>query len=98
LVVSEIVTNAVQASRSLVQQPGVLRFWLLSDKERVLILVWDASPRAPVPSGQSPGHPYERGRGLILVEAISHKWSWYFVQETGGKVVWALCLHPEAGL
>jgi hypothetical protein len=30
----------------------------------------------------------------MLVEAISDQWSWYLAQETGGKVVWALCITP----
>ncbi len=90
LVVSEIVTNAVHASLPLIQ-PSVVRLWLLSDREEVLILVWDASPRRPVPSGKSPGDIGDGGRGLMLVGAISDQWSWYPVPETGGKVVWALC-------
>jgi anti-sigma regulatory factor (Ser/Thr protein kinase) len=90
LLVSEIVTNAVKASRPLVQ-PRVVRLWLLSDKERVLILVWDASPHPPVPPGDTTGEIRESGRGLMLVEAISDRWSWYSAPGTGGKVVWALC-------
>jgi anti-sigma regulatory factor (Ser/Thr protein kinase) len=90
LVVSEIVTNAVRASRPLVQ-PSVVRLWLLSERRRVLILVWDGSPRPPVPLDQAAGEIYEGGRGLMLVEALSDRWSWYRIPETGGKVVWALC-------
>jgi anti-sigma regulatory factor (Ser/Thr protein kinase) len=90
LIVSEIVTNAVQASRSLIQ-PSVVRLWLLSEQRRVLILVWDGSQRPPMPLDQSAGEIYEGGRGLLLVDALSDRWSWYSVPETGGKVVWALC-------
>ncbi|HUY50825.1 MAG TPA: ATP-binding protein [Streptosporangiaceae bacterium] len=46
LLVSELVTNAIKASRS----TGLItpvRLWLRADKTRVLILVWDASPQAP---------------------------------------------------
>jgi hypothetical protein len=33
----------------------------------------------------------ESGRGLLLVDAISKRWDWYFPQDgAGGKVVWAL--------
>ena len=40
---------------------------------------------------------------MMLVGAVSEKWSWYPVPETGGKVVWAelpIPPHPltEAGL
>jgi anti-sigma regulatory factor (Ser/Thr protein kinase) len=86
LLVSELVTNAVQASRAM-QRITPVRLWLLTDKARVLILVWDASPRAPERvhvSGDA-----ESGRGLLLVETISDKWGWYFPQGTAGKVVWA---------
>jgi anti-sigma regulatory factor (Ser/Thr protein kinase) len=90
LVVSEIFTNAVQASRLLIQ-PSVVRLWLLSERRRVLILVWDGSPRPPMPLDHTAGEIYEGGRGLMLVGAVSDRWSWYPVPETGGKVVWALC-------
>ena len=44
ILVSELVTNAVAASRSLDQVLPV-RVWLLSDKAHVLVVVRDASPR-----------------------------------------------------
>lgn len=91
--VSEIVTNAIQASRSL-NHIATVRLWLLSDKERLLILVWDASPQPPKPSRHDNSETWEGGRGLMLVEAISDQWSWYLAHETGGKVVWALCNTP----
>src|SRR5215831_1842123 len=40
LIVSELVTNAVRASQ-LLGQFTPIRFWLMSDKDRLLILVWD---------------------------------------------------------
>jgi len=93
LLVSELVTNAVKASRS----TGLItpvRLWLRADKTRVLILVWDASPQAPARMNTS--EDAEGGRGLLLVETISDSWAWYFPQETGGKVVWALCgMNPD---
>ena len=87
LLVSELVTNAMHASRTMKEITPV-RLWLLTDKTRVLILVWDASSQAPARvdiSGDG-----ESGRGLLLVETISDKWDWYFPQDMGGKVVWAL--------
>jgi anti-sigma regulatory factor (Ser/Thr protein kinase) len=62
--------------------------WLLSDKARVMILVWDASPEAPLML--SPEDNEEAGRGLFLVDAISARWDWYPVPNAGGKVVRAL--------
>ena len=94
LVVSEMITNGVQASRAMTQ--AAVRLWLLSDRARVVILAWDASPLPPVPA--DPRADAENGRGLLLVDAISERWGWYFPDEqasTGapdqrGKVVWAV--------
>jgi len=87
LVVSELVTNAVQASRAM-EQAAPVRVWLLADKAQIVILVWDASPHPPVRTESS--DDAENGRGLLLVEAISEQWSWYSDQQgTGGKFVWA---------
>jgi hypothetical protein len=61
--------------------------WLLSDKRRVLILVWDASPQPPVRMYSR--DDAENGRGLLLVETISTQWNWYFPHDPGGKAVWA---------
>ena len=46
LVVSELITNAIHASQALPWVP-VVRLWLLSDKRRVLIAVWDGNPKPP---------------------------------------------------
>lgn len=88
LVVSELVTNAVTASRS-ASPDSPVRMWLLSDTARLLILVQDDSPHPPLRA--TPGAEAERGRGLLLVEAISSKWDWYVPQPGGvGKVTWAV--------
>lgn len=88
LLVSELVTNAVAASRSMAPMPPV-RLWLLAGRAQVMVMVWDASSRPPAPAEASENA--ESGRGLLLVEAMSTRWDWYFPQEgTGGKVVWAL--------
>lgn len=86
LVVSELVTNAVHASR---QQswPPVVRLWLLSDEFRVRILVWDGSPMRPVRVDAD--EETEGGRGLLLVESISDQWNWFQPAGREGKVVWA---------
>ena len=87
LLVSELVTNAIKASRS-VGRITPVRLWLRADKTQVLILVWDASLQEPARMNMS--GDAEGGRGLLLVETISDRWDWYFPQEAGGKVVWAL--------
>jgi len=88
LVVSELVTNSVQASRAAGEFTTV-RLWLFSDKEKVLILVWDGLPQSPAPR-TAVDELAESGRGLFLVGRMSEQWSWYPVA-AGGKVVWALC-------
>jgi anti-sigma regulatory factor (Ser/Thr protein kinase) len=87
LLISELVTNAVQISRADGQTTPV-RLWVLADRTRVLILVWDSSPLHPVRMRTSEDD--ENGRGLLLVETLSTRWDWYFPpQQNGGKVVWA---------
>lgn len=95
LVVSELVTNAIRASRSLGQDTAV-RMWLLSDREKVLVVVWDASQQPPGPAEPEPGDLSDGGRGLLLVDAMSERWEWYLARDTEGKVVWALCSETEA--
>jgi hypothetical protein len=88
LLISELVTNAVAASRSM-ERGFPVRLWLLSDRVQALILAWDASPRPPV--RVDAGDDSESGRGLLLVDAISIRWGWFFPQDNGGgKTVWAL--------
>jgi anti-sigma regulatory factor (Ser/Thr protein kinase) len=90
LVVSELMTNAVTASRALDGGPHPVRLWLLSDRKRVLVLVWDACPDSPV--RMEPDACTEGGRGLMLVDAVSADWNWYAAQwdRIEGKAVWAL--------
>ena len=90
LLVAELITNAMQASRAAMQDDPI-RFWLVSDKAQVVVLVWDASPLPPVPMDVDDA---ENGRGLLLVQAVSARWGWHFPPDVGGKVVWALAL-PE---
>jgi len=88
LLVSELVTNAMQVSRATAQDtPPPVRLWLVSDKTQVVILIWDASPLPPVPVDA--GEDAETGRGLLLVEAVSQRWG-HFGHDGGGKVVWAV--------
>jgi anti-sigma regulatory factor (Ser/Thr protein kinase) len=95
LLVTELVTNAVKASRAMTQAFPV-RLWLASDSAQVLILVSDASPEPPVRMDTS--DEAENGRGLMLVEAISEQWGWYFREDNDGKVVWATMRLPTQGI
>jgi anti-sigma regulatory factor (Ser/Thr protein kinase) len=87
LLVSELVTNAVHASRSM-EWTFPVRMRLLSDRARVAIVVWDANPQPPVRTDA--GEDDETGRGLMLVDAISERWDWNATPDTGGKVVWCV--------
>ncbi len=87
LLVTELVTNAVRASRDAGRDSAV-RLWLLSDSAQLLILVWDASPQPPVLTDA--GDEAEHGRGLMLVEAVSEQWGWSPTEEGDGKFVWAI--------
>jgi len=87
LLISELVTNAVKASRAMTQGSPV-RLWLVSDSAQILILVWDSSPVPPVRMNTS--DEAESGRGLMLVEAISEQWGWYHHMNNDGKFVWAI--------
>ena len=96
LLVTELIANAVRASREMTRISAV-RLWLLSDSAQILILVWDASPQSPVLMGVSA--EAEHGRGLMLVEAVSEQWGWYSLEDGDGKFVWAiarLCFRTRA--
>ena len=87
LVVSELVTNGVRASRAMGRD--AVRMWLVSDLRQVVVFVWDASPLSPARA--DPGADAESGRGLLLVEALSDRWG-HFGYDGGGKVVWAVAV------
>ncbi len=91
LVVSELVTNAVKATRA-IESVLPVRLWLLADQARVLVLVSDSNPQPP--RRMDVGFEAEGGRGLVLVEACSEQWNWYAHRELGGKVIWALIIAP----
>lgn len=97
LVVSELVTNAVAASEGLAVgrhngrsglRNSSVGLWLRSDKEKVLVQVWDGNQLKP--HRQEPGLEAEGGRGLLLVEAFCADWGTYVPNGWAGKVVWAL--------
>lgn len=88
LLVSELMTNAIHASppAGRIQPVGL---WLSSDRSRLLILVQDTSHYPPEPADGA-GDNDERGRGLLIIEAISAKWGWDAKEDRSGKAVWAL--------
>jgi anti-sigma regulatory factor (Ser/Thr protein kinase) len=84
LIVSELATNAILASRGLISP--VIRLSLASDRSFILIRVWDGNS-GQMPVRQEARPDAEHGRGLFLVEAFSAEWGSY--REANGKVVWA---------
>jgi anti-sigma regulatory factor (Ser/Thr protein kinase) len=93
-VVSELVTNALEASTGptgeLIYVDGrmpVIRLRLLSDGSHVLIEVLDQAPGFPAP--RRAASDAEDGRGLQLVDALTRgRWGWQAV-DIHAKVVWA---------
>ena len=71
----------------LTAQDDPVRLWLVSDRQQIVIFVWDASPLPPAPADA--GEDAESGRGLLIVEAASERWGWGSPPALGGKVVWA---------
>jgi Histidine kinase-like ATPase domain len=95
MVTSELVTNAILASRGPRQHvfptrlgTPVVHLRLLSDAVRLVIEVWDQVPEAPVMRQADAAD--ESGRGLMLVEALSAQWGCGIAQGWPGKVVWAV--------
>jgi anti-sigma regulatory factor (Ser/Thr protein kinase) len=89
LVVSELLTNSVRASNSSPDAgltTPVVRLWLASDLQCVLIRVWDSSSQMPVQ--KYPGPDDDSGRGLMLVTALASEWGAY--PSANGKEVWVI--------
>jgi len=80
LVVSEVVTNAVQHGA------GVVRLRLLRRRTYVRVEVEDGSPTLPMLLARA-GGAAEQGRGLEIVRKLAARWG---SQRSGaGKLVWA---------
>ena len=98
LLVSELVTNGVQAAGATGGKPPVgLR--LSAGNGGVLIEVSDGNPRPPEPTELEDGIPpldQEGGRGLFLVETLSERWGWYPTRNPEGKVTWCEISAPPA--
>ena len=85
LIVSELITNAVDASIVLPDRPPIaLR--LLATERSLVIEAWDQSPLDLEP--HEADSDAECGRGLTVVAALSDRWG---TERTGyqRKIVWA---------
>jgi anti-sigma regulatory factor (Ser/Thr protein kinase) len=93
LLVSELVTNAVRFSGDPARtlryseraNASLISLSLRHFRDGLLIEVYDTDSNPPIRS--SPDDDAENGRGLMLVDALSREWS-YFFPEGGGKVVY----------
>jgi anti-sigma regulatory factor (Ser/Thr protein kinase) len=84
-IVSELMTNAADASMVLPERPPIALRMLASERA-LLIEAWDQSPLDLEPRAVDPDA--ECGRGLGVIAALSDRWGW---ERTGygRKVVWA---------
>ena len=96
LVVSELVTNGINASTDGEGAPRyvegcmpLIRLCLLTDGVRLVAEVWDEAPGVPV--CLRAGRDDESGRGLDLVDMITgSRWGWRPAESRPGKCVWAV--------
>ncbi|MDV7219163.1 ATP-binding protein [Streptomyces prunicolor] len=88
LVVSELVTNAVQHVIKAMPATGPVRLALTLRHRGTHLIVEVADPDVRPPLLQGAVElSAESGRGLLIVESVSKEWGYYF-PPTGGKVVW----------
>jgi hypothetical protein len=95
LISSELVTNAVVATRGLRRASAMppVRLWLRGGPGVLAILAWDASLAAPVPREAAADD--ESGRGLAIVAALSADCGFCYPRHPhGGKVTWAIVAPP----
>ena len=96
LVVSELVTNAVQASVDHDGRPrysydhglACVHLRLSADGRAALVEVWDENAMPPAPVQLELAD--EGGRGLMLIDALAERWGRNLPLSGRGKIVWAL--------
>jgi anti-sigma regulatory factor (Ser/Thr protein kinase) len=90
LLISELATNGLKASRATGWNPPI-SFSLRASELALLIEVWDANARPPAGpelDDDVPPLDGEGGRGLFLVSTLSQGWGWYPTRNPEGKVTW----------
>jgi hypothetical protein len=94
LLISEMVTNAVEACTDANGHPiyvdgrlPVVIVRLVAVPGGLVLEVWDLVPTGPVMRQADTWD--ERGRGLLLVDALAYQWSWKSAADWPGKCVWA---------
>jgi anti-sigma regulatory factor (Ser/Thr protein kinase) len=91
LLISELVTNGLKASRATGWNPPI-SFSLRASQTALVIEVWDGNPHPPAApdlhDDEVPPLEGEGGRGLFLVSTLSQGWGWYPTRNPEGKVTW----------
>jgi hypothetical protein len=100
LLMSEMVTNAVEASTDANGHPiyiggqmPVVIVRLVAVPGGLVLEVWDLVPTGPVM--RQADKLDERGRGLSLVDALAYQWAWRTAPDWPGKCVWAELRPPS---
>jgi anti-sigma regulatory factor (Ser/Thr protein kinase) len=86
LVISELATNALQATRA-ADLTSPLIIHLHANEAYLRVGVWDALRQPPAQHPHDPAA--DHGRGLQIVAAMSYDWGTYHPAH-GGKIVYAL--------
>ncbi|MFF1699026.1 ATP-binding protein [Streptomyces sp. NPDC058257] len=92
LLLSELVTNALRARAPEGGQVGVR---LARSEEEGLLRVEVSDAGEGRPEVRAPGEDETRGRGLLLVEALAHRWGVWAGEGGMGKTVWAELKSPD---
>ena len=87
IVVSELLTNALRHALPETGHTPPIRLGLLQPGPCLLCAVTDPSMAAPIPHAP-PEFLSETGRGLRIICALSDRWGYTTLSDTG-KVVWA---------
>jgi anti-sigma regulatory factor (Ser/Thr protein kinase) len=103
LVLSELVTNAVNVTGTIDPSPrrseldnlALITVRLVVTQDSLIVEIWDRDPNPPV--RRNPDRADEGGRGLLIVEALCRRWS-YFYPVAGGKAVWGELGIPDYAL
>jgi anti-sigma regulatory factor (Ser/Thr protein kinase) len=82
-VTTELAANALTHAHA---EQIILAVASLPEIAAIAIVVRDSSPRPPVK--RNPSATTERGRGLLIIEALSARWGWR--PEVQGKAVYAI--------
>lgn len=104
LIVSELVTNAVQAAVDCDGRPpysdegGLACVHLRLSSDRVFTLIEVRDDNRDLPTPTQANRDDESGRGLMLVTALSQRWGWELSRHGNGKTVWALVEGLPAGV